>query len=195
MLKYFGIILHKWTYYPSKHILSSMEKYYLQTVGAQIVADSGHRLGRISNVVIKVDTGRVVGFLVAPNSRKVVVPVDILSWTNYIKVHDVHDLVGLDEVHQVADAIQKHIPIYGNKVITKGGENIGKVIDFGMDNKFFKLTCLVVAKSFLGIIFWDRKIISAKDIIEVTKKGIIIKNLVKPVKMKKLRVDMAAPSP
>lgn len=172
-----------------------MEKYYLQTVGAQIITGNGERIGRIGDVILNPDSGKIVGFLVAPRGRKIIAPVDITSWTNFIRVHDIHDIVDIDEVQQAAKIMGKNIPVFKSRVFTKDGDYIGRVIDFGIDNKFFTLTCLIVAKGFMGIFFWDRKIIAVKDIIEITKKGIIIKNLVKPVKMKKLRVDMATPTP
>jgi len=165
-----------------------MEKYYLQSVGAQIVSDHGERLGRIGDIIINPDSGKVVGLLVAPSGRKVVAPIDIISWTNYVKIHDELDILEMDEVQQISKVLEKDIRIHRSKVFTKSGDYIGQVIDYGIDNKHLSLTCLIVAKGLLGMIFWDRKIIAASDIIEITKKGIKVKDLVRPVKMKKLKV-------
>lgn len=168
-----------------------MEKYYLQTVSSPVIDDTGQQIARVGDVILNTETGKVVGFLVGPAKKKAVATIDISTWNQALRVHDVHDLIDLDEVQQIAHALEKEIPVYKNKVVTKNGEYIGKVIDFGMDNKFFKLTCLIIAKSFLGLIFWDKRIIAAQDIIKMEKKQITVKNLVKPVKMKKLRVKMA----
>jgi len=169
-----------------------MEKYYLQTVGTPIVSEHGERLGRIGDVILNTETGKVVGFFVAPG-KKVISPVDVLSWPSYVKIHDSHDIVEIDEVIQISRVLEKKITIHRSKVMTKSGDYIGRVIDFGIDDKFFALTCLVVAKGFLGLIFWDKKIIAAVDILEITEKAVIIKDLVRPVKMKKLK--LATPTP
>lgn len=171
-----------------------MEKYYLQTIGIPVVSGHGDRLGRVGEVIINPDSGKVTGFLVAPSNRKVIAGIDVVAWTEYLKIHDENDIVEIGEIIQIRDLVEKNIPVYRNKVFTKDGEYIGIVIDIGFDNKFFSLNCLVVAKGLLGIIFWDKKIIAAQDILEITKTKIIVKNLVKPVKMRKLRVDMA-PAP
>ncbi len=171
-----------------------MEKYYLQTVGMPVVSSHGERLGRIGDVIINPDSGKVAGFFLAPSNKKVIAAIDVLSWTDYVKISDEQDIVETDEVIQINNILEQNIPVFRNKVYTKDGDYVGVVIDIGFDNKFFSLTCLVVAKGFLGIVFWDKKIIAAQDILEITKNKIIIKNLVKPVKMRKLRVDMA-PAP
>ena len=147
-----------------------MEKYYLQTVGTSIVSELGQRLGRIGDIIINPDTGKIAGFSVAPSNKKFVAQIDVLSWTNYIKVNDITDIVEVDDVIQIENIINEGRAIYRKKVYTKDDEYIGVVIDMGLDNKLFKLNCLVVAKGFLGIIFWNKKIIAAQDIIEIQKK-------------------------
>lgn len=168
-----------------------MEKYYLQTVALPVIDDSGRQIARVGDIILNTETGKVVGFLVGPSQKKAIATIDIKDWNTSLRVHDNLDIIDPDEVLQIAQTLEKEIPIYKNRVVTKNGEYIGKVINFGMDNKFFSLTCLIIAKSFLGLIFWDKRIIAAQDIIKMEKKQIIVKNLVKPVKMKKLRVKMA----
>ncbi len=171
-----------------------MEKYYLQTVGMPVVSEHGENLGRVGDVIVNSDSGKVAGFFVAPSNKKVIAAIDVLSWTNFIKIRDEQDIVEIDEVIQINNILEQDISIYRKRVYTKDGDYIGIVIDMGFDSKFLTLTCIVVAKGFLGIVFWDKKIIAAQDILEITKSKVIIKNLVKPVKMRKLRVDMA-PAP
>lgn len=166
-----------------------MEKYYLQTIGTPIINDQGAPLSRVTDVVINTETGKIIAF--AASAKKAVSPIDILEWNNVIRISDPSDLIDPRDIHEYQKAHAKNITIYQKKVFTFDGEYVGRVIDIGMDNKHFRLSCLVVAKSLINIFFWDKKIISSQDIIEITKKKIIIKNLVRPVKMKKLKVDMA----
>ncbi len=167
-----------------------MEKYYLQSVGTPIISEQGQRLGKLEDVIINPDTGKIAGFSLGSSGKKFIAQIDVLSWSSNIKVNDISDIVEAGEVIQIEKILEDGRTIYRKKVFTKNEEFIGIVIDMGLDNKLFKLNCLVVAKGFLGIIFWDKKIIAAQDIIEIREKKIIVKNLVKPVKMKKLRVAL-----
>ena len=168
-----------------------MEKYYRQTIGINVETHTGIVLTRIRDVIMNVEKGKVVGFLVTSGPQKAISPMDIIKWSRSIIIHDTNDIIDVDDVIHIQNALEKNIKIYQKKVMTKDEEYVGKVIDFGIDNRFFELTCLVVAKTFLGIFFWDKRLISSKDIIEIKKDKIVVKNLVKPVKMKKLQVDLA----
>ncbi|MBU0667497.1 PRC-barrel domain-containing protein [Patescibacteria group bacterium] len=168
-----------------------MENYYRQTIGSPVVTRSGETLTIVRDIIFDHETGKIVGFLVTKGKNLAVTPIDILRWNKSIFIHDRNDIVEIEEVVKLHRAVEKNISIYNKKVFTKSGDYTGKVIDYGMHGTFFELTCLIVAKSFLGLIFWDRKIISAKDIIEVQKDRIIVKDLVKPLKMQKFQVDMA----
>jgi len=172
-----------------------MERSYLQTIGTPVVSSHGETLGRVSDIILNTDTGKAVGFLVGATGNRVVVPIDILEWNHALFVHDAEDVIDTSEVVQVENAINKNMSIVRKKVVTKSGEYIGKVVDFGIEDTFYTLTALMVAKVTLGFILTNRCIISAKDIIEVKEKEVIVKDLVKPIKMKKLRINMASQSP
>lgn len=169
-----------------------MEKYYRQTVGSPVLTSAGESLTRVRDIILDVDTGRVVGFFVMKEKDKVVAPSDILEWNSTIVVHDANDIVEADEVIKIAEVLEKGVTLMKKKVYTKSGDYVGKVLDYGMNNKFFELTCIITAQSFLGLIFWDRRIIAAKDIIEIKEDRVIVKDLVTPVEMEKFQVDMAA---
>lgn len=170
-----------------------MEKYYRQTVGLPVVSHAGEVLTAVRDVILDAEKGKIAGFWVTAGKNKVIAPIDILRWDDIMEIGDFHDIIDAHEVTAIEKALEKNLRIFRQKVFTKSGDYVGKVLDFGMNNQYFELTCLVVAKGFLGLIFWDKKIISARDILEVKKDGIIVKDLVTPVKMKKFQVDMAAP--
>ena len=149
---------------------------------------------RIRDVILDPDTGKVVGFFTMGGANRVIASMDIISWNSAIEIHDPEDVISVEEVAGIERALEKGRGIYKNKVYTKSGQYVGKVMDIGMNNKLFELTCLIVMKGFLGLFFWDKKIISARDILEVKKDRVIVKDLVTPVKMEKLKVDMAATS-
>jgi len=168
-----------------------MENYYRQTIGSLVITRSGETIASIRDIIINHENGKIIGFLVNRGQNLAITPIDIIRWNKSILVQDDSDIIEIEDVIKLAQAVENNIPIYNKKVFTKNGDYVGKVIDYGMNSTFYELSCLIVAKSFLGIIIWDKKIISAKDIIEVQKNRIIVKDLVVPLKMKKFQVDMA----
>jgi uncharacterized protein YrrD len=167
-----------------------MEKYYSQTIGTAVIDENNNYLGKINDVVINADNGKIVGFFTA--SKKVISPIDIIEWEDNIIIGGNNDIMEIDEMQHFKETLRKNVPIYRNKVYTKDGTYLGKVLDYGIHSKFYSLTCIIVAKSVLNIIHWDKKLISSRDIIKIKKKRITVKDLVKPIRMKKLKVDMAA---
>jgi sporulation protein YlmC with PRC-barrel domain len=161
-----------------------MEKYYSQTVGSAIITESGHQLARIYDVAFNTDTGKVVGFFTDHTGKNVVAPLDIIQWGAALIVRDDESISESNEIHQVMESLKRGIRIFKNRVVTKNGEDLGRVIDFAVNNKFFTLTKLLVAKSFLGLVYYKKRLIPATDIIEITKDKIIVKNPLKtePIK-------------
>lgn len=169
-----------------------MEKYYLQSLGTSIVSAEGDKLGKLKDIIFNPETGKICAFAVSSTAHgKVVSPIDVLRWNREIQIHDQFDIVPIDEINKLQKILDKNIIIINNKVYTKDGEYVGKVGNIGIESRLLTITCLIVAKRMAGVIQYDEKIIPAKDIIEITKSKIIIKNLAKPVKLKKLKVDMA----
>lgn len=158
-----------------------------------VVAENGQILSRILDLCLNTDNGKVVGFLMAPSGQTVVAPIDVIEWDNSLMIHDQDDIIPSVEIHQVADVSERNIRILGNKVITKDGTYLGKVTNYAVHSKFLTLTKIIVSKSFLGIIRFSRLIIGSKDIIEIKKDAIIVKNLVEPLVVKKLK-PAAAPT-
>jgi uncharacterized protein YrrD len=153
-----------------------MDRYFVQTIGTPVISEQGQMAGRVYDVIIDPETGKIAAFSLAINGKKVVAPIDVLSWGRQIIIHDAEDVVESGEIHKVSQILELQIPIIRNKVITKKGDYLGKVIDYSMEPKMFLLTSIVVAKGLLGILQWDRRIIGYKDIIEIKKGAIIVAN-------------------
>lgn len=147
-------------------------------------------LSRIFDLAIDTEKGKIVGFLLAPVGNKVVAPVDVVSWGSQLVVSDSEDILEIDEIQAVIKVLTRNIPIYRNRVYTKDGLYLGRVINFAVHAKMLTLTKIVVAKRFLGIRH-GRLIINSKDIIEINKDSIVVRNLIDTVSIKKLSPDMA----
>jgi uncharacterized protein YrrD len=169
-----------------------MERYFLQTVGTPVISEHGQLCGRIYDIIIDPETGSVAAFSLSMKNRKVLAPIDVITWGRQIIIGHSEDIIDANEIHKVAKILEKEIPVLRNKVYTKKGEYIGKVIDYSMDPQLFALTSIVTARDILGILQWDKRIINYKDIIEIRKDAIIVKNNVNVVMEKKL--EMATPA-
>lgn len=168
-----------------------MDRYYSQIIGTPVMTKTGENSGKVFEIVFHTDTGKIAGFLLSPLGKKVVIPLDVIGWNHSLLIHDNDDIFDIEDIHQVMMSLKKNIWILKNRVITKEGFYLGKVINYAVHDKFFVLTKIVIAKSFLGIFRYDKKIISHCDIIEIRKDAIIVKNPLETAPLPKLSIDVA----
>lgn len=175
-----------------------MDRYYSQTLGTTVLTTSGMPAGRICEIVIDPDTGKIAGFLMAPRGEYVIAPADILFWDENIFIHDEEDILQTGEIIKVRQVLENEIPILRSKVYTKKGLFLGKVYDIGINPKLFVMTKIVVAKNIFGLFPYEEKIIARGDILEIKKDRIIVKDLEADVPVKEkagakkgLRIDVA----
>ncbi len=161
-----------------------MERYYTQAVNAEVVSTNGEFIGRVLEVLVDPNTGKVAGFLLFPKGKKVLAPSDIVFWDQHIIIHDADDIMEINEILKVKEVLAKHTPIIKNKVFTEDKIYLGTVMNFAIDTKHFVLTKILVAKAILGIFYHDEKIITYNNIIEITPDAIIVKSPRIPLKVK-----------
>ena len=154
-----------------------MDRYYTQTLGAPVITASGTTVSRIVEIVIDPENGKVVGFLLGHRGEYVLAPADIIFWDDGIFVQDEDDILETQEIIKVQEVLKKNLPIFGAKVFTKKGVYIGKVYDIGIDQKFFVMTTIAVAKNILGLFPYDEKILPQNHILEVKPDRIIVKDI------------------
>ncbi len=172
-----------------------MEKYLSHIIGTPVRDETGREIGRVLDLCLNPDTGKVAGFLLAPAGQNAVSPIDVLEWDNSLHVHSREDIVSLEEIHQIKKIQEEGIKIYRNKVYTKDGTFLGKVVNYAVNTHFLTLTKILVFKTFLGFIRHGRLVINSKDILEIKKDGIIVRNLEAPVSVKKLKPGIAPMAP
>lgn len=154
-----------------------MERLYSKIVGTQVYEDGGERpMTTVKDMVIDPEAGKLLAFVVNINKNLIITPVDVLSWTEVIRVHNHDAIVSADEVLRVAQVMAKHVSIFHNKVYTKSGEYLGRVNDFSIDSNVMMLQKLYLSKGFLGLIRYQSRIISAKNILEILPDRIVIKD-------------------
>lgn len=156
--------------------------------------DSLRPITTVKDVVIDPDSGKLLALIVDVGKNLIISPVDIFSWQDAIFVHHGDIFVEGGEVLRVKKAQETGIKIFNNKVETQDGKYLGKVVDFSLDSMSFGIKKLYVAKGFLGLVRYDSRLITAKNIIEILPNKIVVKNDQAHVKEKRREValeDMA----
>ncbi len=154
-----------------------MEKYFTKIVRTPVVEDDGVRpITTVKNLLIDPETGNVIALVVNENKNLIILPMDVLSWGEAVHVHHRDCIVESDEVLRVINVLKLGINIFGNKVFTKSGKPLGNVYDFSIDTNTMTLKKLFTAKGFLSLFRYDSRIIPAKNIIEILKNKIVVKN-------------------
>lgn len=172
-----GILANKGSLVKSFCYNDDVERFYSKIVGTPVYEDGGQRpITTVKDVVVDPEVGKLLAFVVNLNKSLVITPVDVLSWTEVIKVHNNDAIASSDEVLRVAQVMAKHVNIFHNKVYTKSGEYLGKVNDFSIDSNVMMLQKLYLSKGFLGLIRYQSRIISAKNILEILPDRIVIKD-------------------
>lgn len=154
-----------------------MEKFFSRIVGMPVVEEGMMRpITTVKDVVIDPENGKLVAFIVDVSKNLVVVPFDILSWGDIIRISDEDAIVPGDDVLRVHAVQKKGIKFFRTNVVTKSGNNLGQVIDFAIDNKTFELRKLYVAKMILAMFRYNSRLIAASEILEILPDKIIVKD-------------------
>jgi len=160
-----------------------MEKLYSNIVGAHVAEhDSRRVITTVKDVVIDPETGKLLALIVDLRKNLIIVPVDIIFWTDRILIHGHESIIEAHEVMKVVSVLEKKIKISKARVETDNGKYLGQVIDFSIGNKDFLLKKLFVAKGFLGLFRYENRIIPWKHIIEILPEKIVVKNDLMTVK-------------
>lgn len=169
-----------------------MEKLYSHIVGTPVFEDDLPRpFTTVKDIVMDPERGKLIAFVVHVAKNRVIAPIDVVYWKEVVKVNDRGVVVKGKEILRVEEVQKNGIRFMHNKVETEDGKVLGKVINFAVDNKTYELRSLLVAKSVLGFIRYDTKIVKADQIVEVLPEKIVVKSDLKTVKEEaKSRVSM-----
>lgn len=130
----------------------------------------------IKNIIIDHNSGKIVALCSSFNCERIIATQDIISvHRKKIIVSDMHAIVSRSEVVRINQLYNEHVRVYGNAVYDEENTYLGTVIDMELNTKGMFLAAIVVAKTFL---FWSyqQKIISKKQILEITREKIVVKN-------------------
>ncbi|MBD3360281.1 hypothetical protein GF366_00595 [Candidatus Peregrinibacteria bacterium] len=160
-----------------------MEKFYSNIIGTPVFADDSTRpFTTVKDIIIDPERGNLLALVVNITKKKVIAPVDIISWRNVIKVHNGNSVADGKDILRVDEVQKNNIRYMGNKVETETGRSLGKVFDLAIDSDTLELKKIFAAKGVLSFFRYDTRIIGVKSILDVKEDKIIVKSGLKTVK-------------
>jgi len=133
------------------------------------------QIGTVKDVIIQAKDFKVSGFILESSifdrKTKVISSTDLIDIASQGVIANDEDAVSTTEENvRLKDAIKSGYHGIGQKVVTKSGKGIGKVIDL-----FISSETLEISKIHVKSVFIER-IISRSAIIEIKKKKIIVRD-------------------
>jgi len=160
-----------------------MERLYSKIVGMPVyVPENVRPVTQVQDVLVDPENGKVLALFVSGRGGKIITPRDIVAVKHGVFLRDADDILDIDEVLRVESVVSKFQPLGAMKVLTEGGKSLGKVCDFVIDDKAFVLKKIYSGKSVLGMVQYDSRIISYKDIVEIQADRVIVKDDLETVK-------------
>lgn len=154
-----------------------MKKLYSELAGRPVfVRDVPNVIARVFDLILDPSDGSLVALSVHPNMQKVIGSRDVLSFIPRVVIRDTDSIVAPDEIVRIQQVFARYAPVIRNRVVTESGKNLGIVYDYLFDIDKSIVLKLMVAHSFLGILHFGQRIISAKEIIRIEPDQIIVKD-------------------
>ncbi|MBI5413235.1 PRC-barrel domain-containing protein [Candidatus Peregrinibacteria bacterium] len=152
-----------------------MQKLYSQIVGLPVFDEfSRSPIAFVRDVIIDTENGKVVAFLVKQD--RIIVPMDIESFTSGLFIANKDRILPIDDVLRVHEVVKRDIHVIGEKVITEREKTLlGRAVDYSIDTTHMMLTGLYVAKIFFFFHFQER-IIPFNKIVKINKGSIVVKD-------------------
>ena len=164
---------------------------YDEIVGMPVISSKeGKDLGRISKMAIDLKEGQVMGFLIEDkNGREMLLPIGNVDTygKDVVMVASESDLRNIDDLAEMAAAIEFSGKIIRLKIITKEGENFGEIASFCFDEKSGVINHYVTSRDFLNDLMHGEGLLPQEgvralslDALVVTKKAVEISDIMKP---------------
>ena len=154
-----------------------MERLYSKIVGMPVFSpESVQPIYIARDMVVDPDSGKVVAIVVDSARGLIITPMDIVSLKHGILIRRKDDVVEMEDVLRVKDIVEDGRELMGKNVETENGERLGKVVDLAIDAKSLILNKIHTARSILGIVHHNPRIIPAKNIVEVLEDKVIVKD-------------------
>jgi sporulation protein YlmC with PRC-barrel domain len=162
-----------------------MQKLFSHLLGTEIInSQNGKRIARLNDLIIDPENGKILAIVINPNKNLIISVLDIVKWGKSININDPHSIIDGFEILKVKKIEEDEIKVLNSTVKTEDGKTIGNVQDYYIETDIGNLSKIITSKKFLFINF-DERIIDIKDIVEIKKDLIIIKDDFKTIKIPK----------
>lgn len=153
-----------------------MERLYTNILGTPVFEDDGTRpITTVKDLLVDPETSKTLAFIVDKSKNLVVMPIDIVSFGDVIRINTHDSIIEAHEVLRIEQVQQKQIYIFNNRVETEEGEYLGRVIDFSLDFTTYELKKIYVAKVILGMFRYGTRVFTVRNIVEILPKKIVVK--------------------
>jgi len=153
-----------------------MEILYSKIIGMPVfVPENPRPLCIVQDIVIDPVSGKIIAFVVDSRRGLIVTPMDVFSMKHGVLIRDADDIVLAEDILSVKK-IQSDEKLFHKRVETETGKQLGIVVDIVIDDRSLTLNKLYTAKTFLGIIQFDGRVIAAKNIVEIRKNKVVVKD-------------------
>lgn len=155
-----------------------MKKLFSEIQGKPVFSrDTQGAVARAYDLILDPANGTLVALSVHPSMKQVVGMRDVISWYPEIVIRDMDSIVDPEEVQRIQQVLEKNYgPFLDNTVVTESGKKLGRVYDYLFDLDAGILLKIMVAKTFLGLINLDDRVLSASDIVKVEPDRIVVKD-------------------
>jgi len=165
------------------HYNEVMEKMFSNIVGTAVYLSDGRKpIAMVGDIIIDTYKGKLLAFVVDKSNQMVIMDRDVISWGDVVQINHFDDIIEANDIIRLSEIREKNIVLFGNKVVTRDGKALGKVVDFSLDTNSFELKNIFVAKYILGILQYDQRIIPANKIVEILKDKVVVEDDLETVK-------------
>lgn len=135
------------------------------------------RIGKLKEVIVDPDTGKVVAFLLETNLPKPWLSVlDILEFQeNKVLIQSEGRLMLLDDLPRIKQIKKLKIKVLDAKVFTEKGQYLGKATDLIFDEHTGEILRYYIARPFILSPLKAYLILDRDSILHIEKRGIIVK--------------------
>lgn len=151
--------------------------------GQQVSLDeSGEVLGFISNILVDPDKGMVVGFFVSvaagfTGSKALFLSTnDIVRWGTAAFIKRATALAEPSEFLRVQNVLEDPRTVLGQQMVTKSGTKLGRCKDVQFDTLHFRVHWFFPKT----LLHWGTPV-PASDVLEITKKQILVRDPLIPI--------------
>lgn len=153
-----------------------MERLYTNILGTPVFEDEGAQpITTVKDLVIDPESGKTLAFLVNVSRNLVIMPLDVVSFGDVVRVHANDCIIEAGEVLRIEQVQKKQVHIFNSRVETEEGEYLGRVIDFSVDTVSYALSKIYVGKVILGMFRYGTRVFTARNIVEILPKKIVVK--------------------